>query len=93
MSSRCLDKDRYIRPSHMSSEDIFKRRLAKNFFKISSRRLEDVSSSQTALVKWSSRRLRDVFNTFLRRTEEAIIYRKICLGHNSEKFMVRVQNL
>ena len=45
-----------------------------------SRHLQDVSS------------LPDVFNTFLRRTTKTIIYRKICLGHTSEKFMIRVKN-
>ena len=38
-------------------------------------------------------RLRDVFNTFLRCTVNTVIYRKICEGHSSEKFMVSVQNL
>ena len=33
----------------------------------------------------------EVFNAFLRRTAKKIIYRKICLGYTSEKFMVRVQ--
>ena len=37
--------------------------------------------------------VRDVFNTFLRRTAKAVTYRKICLGHTSKKFMVSVQNL
>ena len=38
-------------------------------------------------------RLWDLFNTFLRRTAKTIIYRGICLGHTSEKFMVGEQNL
>ena len=37
--------------------------------------------------------LRDVFNTFLRRTAKTVIYRKVYLGRTSEKFMVSVQNL
>ena len=38
-------------------------------------------------------RLRDVFNTFLGCTGKAVIYKRICLGHTYEKFMVSVQNL
>ena len=30
----------------------------------------------------------DVFNTFLRRTTKTFIYKTICPGHTSEKFMV-----
>ena len=37
--------------------------------------------------------LQDVFNTFLRRSAKRIIYRRICLGHTSEKFVGSVQNL
>ena len=37
--------------------------------------------------------LQDVFNTFLRRSAKRIIYRRICLGHTSEKFLGSVQNL
>ena len=43
------------------------------------------------LAKMSSRHPQDVFNTFLRRTAKTVIYRKICLGHTSEKFMNRLQ--
>ena len=56
-------------------------RVDEDVFKTSSRRL----------AKMSSIRLQDLFNTFLRRTAKTIIYRQICLGHTSEKFMVRVQ--
>ena len=37
--------------------------------------------------------LRDVSNTFLRRTAKRVIYRRIFLGHTSQKFIVSVQNL
>ena len=37
--------------------------------------------------------LRNVFKTFLRHTGKKIIYRRICLVHTPEKFMVSVQNL
>ena len=37
--------------------------------------------------------LRDVFNTFLRRTAKTVIYRKVYLDRTSEKFMFSVQNL
>ena len=58
--------------------------------KISLRRFQDVSSSETVLVNTSSRS----FNTFLRRTPKTVIYRGICLGHStSEKFMTSVPNL
>ena len=80
-------------------QDIFKtpsrrfetcsRRLAK----MSSRRCQDVSSSYTVLVNNFSRCLQDVFPTFLRCTAKTVIYRSICLGHTSEKFMISGQNL
>ena len=56
-------------------------------------RFQDVSSSYTVLVNKFSRCLQDVFTTFLRRTAKTVIYRRICLGHTFEKFMVSVQNL
>ena len=37
--------------------------------------------------------IRDVFNTFLRRTAKTVIYRRICLGQTSKKLMVSVENL
>ena len=54
---------------------------SKNVFETSSRRL----------AKMSSKHPQDVFNTFLRRTAKAVIYRKICLGHNSEKLLHLLQ--
>ena len=75
--SKRLDQGQYIRLGHMSS-----RRLA---------RLQDVLQ----------KRLQDIFRTFWRRFEDVsgkyckddVTYRRICLGHTSEKFMVSVQNL
>ena len=81
-------------------QDVFKT-SCKNVFKTSSRRLQDVlqrylqdvfkTYHQVKLFLLTN--LRDVFNTFLRRTAKTVIYRRICLGHTSEKFMVSVQNL
>ena len=49
---------------------------------------------QNILVKlFLLTRLREVFNTFQRRTAKAVVYRGIWLVHTSEKFMVGVQNL
>ena len=81
-------------------QNVFKtfRRHFQDVFKTSSRRLATMSSSKkpfllTVLVNTFSRCLRDVFKTFLRRTAKTAIYRRICLSHTSEKFMVSVQNL
>ena len=60
-------------------------------FKRSSKRLQDVSPNWTMFVKTSLISPKDVFNTFLRRNAKTIVYRKICIGYNSEKFMLRVQ--
>ena len=86
-SSRRLDQGQYIRLDHTSS-----RRL-QDIFKTSSRRL----------AKTSSRHLQDIFKTSSRLSEnffktsstisKMVIFRRICLGHISEKFMVSVQNL
>ena len=103
-SSRRLDQDQYIRLGHMSSrrlaktssrhlQDVFKtssRRLAKT----SSRRFQDVlqrclqylfKTYHRVKLLWLIR-FQDVFETFP-------IYRRICLGCTSEKFMISVQNL
>ena len=89
-------------------QDVLPRRLqnvfkksCKNVFKTSSRRFQDVlqrylqnifkTYHQVKLFFLTS--LRDVFNTFLRCTAKTVIYRRICLGHTSDKFMVSVQNL
>ena len=59
--------------------------LCKDVFKTFSRRFQ---------VNTCSRRFqgfKDAFNAFFRCTGKTIIYRKICLGHTSERFMLRVQ--
>ena len=84
-------------------------RHSQDDFKTSSRFLEDILTSkhlqdfhercfQNVFKTYHQvklfllRRLQDVF-TFLRRTAKTFIYRKICVGHTSDKFMVNVQNL
>ena len=79
-------------------QDVFKT-SCNNFFKTFVRHLQDVlqrclhdffkTYHQVKLPLLTG--LRDVFNTFLRRTVKTVVYRRICLGH--EKFMVSVQNL
>ena len=78
-------------------------RRFEGIFKMSSRHLQDVfqiylqdvfkAYHQVKLFLLT--RLREVFNTFLRRSfPKTVIYRGICLGNTtSEKFMVSVQNL
>ena len=89
-------------------QDVFKT-SCKNVFKTSSRRLAKTSSrhlqdvfkmSCKDVFKTCSRCIIeliwcpwDVFKTFLKRSPKTVIYRRICLGHTSEKFMVSVQNL
>ena len=91
-SSRRLDEDQHIRLDHTSS-----RRL-QNVFKTSSRHpqdvlqrcLQDVSKTyyQVKLFLLNCSVL--VFKTFPRRTAKMVIYRRICLGYTSEKFMISV---
>ena len=81
-------------------QDISLRRL-QDAFKPSSKRLQDVLQRYLRDVfktyyqvkLFLLTRLRWVFNTFLRRTPKTLIYRGICLGYTSEKFMASVQNL
>ena len=54
-------------------------------------RIHKASIFRRRLSHTSSRCLWDVFNSFPRRTAKTIIYRKIRLGHTSEKFTIRVQ--
>ena len=61
--------------------------------KMSSRRFQDVFKRYYQVKPFLLTSLRDVFNTFSRRTAKKVIYRRICLGHASEKFMISVQNL
>ena len=94
-SSRRLGQDQYIRLGYTSSrrlQDVFKtssRRLAKT----SSRHLQDVLKMYHQVKLFLLTSLWEVFNMFVRRTAKTIVYRRIHLGHTSEKFMVSVQNL
>ena len=107
-SSRCLDQGEYIRFSHTSLEGVFKtslRRLgqdqyirlghtsSRRFQDVLQRCLQDVFKTYHQVKLFVLTRLRDVFNTFLKRTAKTVIYRRIYLGHTSEKFMVSVQIL
>ena len=55
--------------------------------------LQDVFKTYHQIKLFLLTRLQDVFNQFLRRTAKTDVYRRICLGHTSEKFMVSAQNL
>ena len=56
--------------------------------------LQDVFKTYHQVKVFLLTRLREVFDTFLRRTPKTVIYWGICLGHTtSEKFIVSVQNL
>ena len=85
-SSRRLGQDQYIRLGHMSS---------RHLQDILQRYLQDVFKAYHQVKLFLLTRLRQVFNTFLRRSfSKTVIYRGICLGNTtSEKFMVSVQNL
>ena len=105
-SSRRLGQDQYIRLGYTSSrrlQDVFKTssRHLQDVFKTSSRRLANTSwrHLQDVLKKYHQVKLFlltslcEVFNKFVRRTAKTVVYRRIHLGHTSEKFMVSVQNL
>ena len=67
--STCLDKDEYIRLTHTSSEDVFNTssRRFELVFKMSSKRLQDVSKRLQDIFKISPRRLANMsFKTFSR---------------------------
>ena len=57
------------------------------------RYLKDVFKTYRQIKLFFLISLRDVFKTFLRRTAKRVIYRRIFLGHTSQKFIVSVQNL
>ena len=83
-SSRSLAKTSSRRLAKVSSrhlQDILKT-YSRHLGKISSKRFQDISSSETVLVNKSSRSI-----------AKTVIYKRICLGHTSQKFMVIVQNL
>ena len=68
-------------------------RRLQEVFKSSSKYLQGVFKMYHQVKLSLLTHLRDVLNTFLRRTVNTVIYRKICGGHSSEKFMVSLQNL
>ena len=75
-----------------SCQDVFKtssRRLANTSW----RHLQDVLKTYHQVKLFLLTSLWEVFNMFVRRTAKTIVYRRIHLGHTSEKFMVTVQNL
>ena len=84
-------------------QDVFKTSLRRlqvifkasfqNVFKISCKNILKTTSRRLQVKLFLLTCLRDVFNTFLRRTASTVIYRRICLGHTFEKFMVSVENL
>ena len=73
----------------------------KNVFETSPRHLQDVlkRSLQDVFKMYHQvklfllTRLLDVSNMFPRRNARTVIYRRICLGHTFEKFMVSVKTL
>ena len=84
---------RLAKTSSRHTQDVFKTSL-RRLPDLLQRYLEDVFNMyhQTKLFLLTS--LRDLFSTFLRLLQRRlVIYRRICLGHTSEKFMVIVQNL
>ena len=73
-------------------EDVFKA-SSRRLWKMWSKHLQDVYKKHHQVKLLLLTRLRDIFSTFLRFTMKTIIYRKICLGHTSEKNLVRVKNV
>ena len=72
-------------------QDVFKtssRRLANTSW----RHLQDVLKTYHQVKLFLLTSLWEVFNMFVRRTAKTVVYRRIHLGHTSEKFMVSVQN-
>ena len=100
--SRCLAKtsSRHLQDVLQKRQDIFmtSSRRFEDVFNMSSKHLQDVLQRylQDVLKTYHQvklfllTRLREVFNTFLRRSfRNTVIYRGTCLGNsNSEKFMV-----
>ena len=74
---------------HLCLQKTSSKRLNQDeYIRLSHTSSEDVfKTSSRRLAKMSSRHPQDVFNTFLRRTAKAVIYRKVCLGHSSEKLL------
>ena len=62
-------------------------------FKTSSRLLQDVLKTYHQVKLFLLVSLRDVVNTFLRRTAKMVYYSRIRLSHTSDKVTASVQNL
>ena len=74
---------RFAKTSSRHLQDVFKtfwRRLQD----VLERYLQDVFKTYHQVKLFLLTSLRDVFNTFLRRTAKTVIYRGICLGHFRE---------
>ena len=94
-SSRCLGQDQYVCFDHTSSrhfQEIFKT-SCQDVFKMFSGRLAKMSSRHHQIKLFLLTSLQDLFKTIPKHAAKTVIYRRICLGHTSEKFMVSVQNL
>ena len=77
-------------------QDIFKTSSTRfeNVFKTSSRHLQGIFKTYHQVKLFLLTRLWEAFNTFLRRSvPKTIIYRGICPGNTTDKFMVSVKNL
>ena len=56
-------------------------------------RLQDIFKMYHQVILFLLTGFRDVFNMFLRSTAKTVMYKRIWLGHTSEKFMISVQTL
>ena len=88
-SSRCFKTS--SRRLKVSCQDVFKK-FSRHLQDFLQRYLQDVFKTYYQVNPFLLTRLREIFNTFLRRSfPKAFIYRGICLGNTtSEKFMVSV---
>ena len=100
---RRLGQDQYIRLGHTSwrllaktaskrFQDVFKT-FWKRLQDILQRCLQDVFKTYHQVKLLLLTDLWEAFNMFLRHTAKMVVYRRICLGHTFEKFMVSVQSL
>ena len=97
-SSRRLAKvssRRLAKASARHLQDVFKTSWTSSrlLLNMSSRHLQDVFNTYHQVKLFLLTRIWEMCNTFLRHTGKMIIYKGICLGHTSKKFMVSVQTL
>ena len=78
-----------FKTSSRGLQSVFKTRLANTSW----RHLQDVLKTYHQVKLFLLASLWEVFNMFVRRTAKTVVYRRIHLGHTSEKFMVTVQNV